>query len=48
MGENKTVKAVIVFTDGRETALAFNGWEDYVKYLEEHYGEIEETSGGVV
>ena len=45
MGENKTVKAVITFTGGKEKVMAFAGWEEYVKFLEEHYGEIEETSG---
>ena len=48
MGENKTVKAVITFMDGSELRMMFAGWEEYVKYLEEHYGEIEETSGGLV
>ena len=45
MGENKTVKAVIIFAGGSRTEMDFPGWEEYVKYLEEHYGEIAETSG---
>lgn len=47
MGENKTVKAVIIFDGGNRLEMDFSGWEDYVKYLEEHYGEITETSGVV-
>ena len=47
MCENKTVKAVIVFAGGSRLEMKFDGWEDYVKYLEKHYGEIEETAGGL-
>ena len=47
MSENKTVKAVIIFADGKEEQMEFKKWMDYAAYVEKNHGRISEAHGAI-